>query len=230
MHRQQVRRPANATQGESAGWILKSTLSHGVPMTLVEKAMVRHVPRVLRGVPSGRSMITQYREQRAGVLVPLFEEDGDTRMILTRRSSSLRMHAGEIAFPGGRVEQGETLEQAAVRETQEEIGIDPKSLDLKGTLVSASTSSSSVFLVAIMATLGEPPSYRINEREVDEVFSFPVSRLFCSGVHSVEHWPLPDGGVREMHFFDFGEDLVWGATARIIYEFMRMIHEAGNAL
>ncbi|MDA8080194.1 MAG: CoA pyrophosphatase [Actinomycetota bacterium] len=227
---QRVNRPNGVQPAKTLEWISKSRLVEGVPVSLIKQVMASHVPIVL---PPGRNSpnLPHQAELRpnASILIPIFDQDGMANMILTRRSSSLRTHAGEVAFPGGKVEEGETIEQAAVREAYEEIGLDPAGIKIEGRLVSSSTMSSFMSLVAVVATLPKPVSYRLNSSEVERVFSFPISYLFQDGVHSVELWPLSDEGQFEMHFFDFGDDLVWGATARIIYEFMRTISQAAMA-
>ncbi len=226
-YRQRVNRPDGVESAEVQEWVSGSRLSGGVPISLIKDVMSSHVPIVL---PPGRNTPNlkngSEKRPKAGILVPIYDGDGMANMILTRRASSLRTHAGEVAFPGGKIEEGETAEEAAVREAYEEIGLDPKSIEIEGRLVSSATMSSFVSLVAVVATLPEPRSYRINSSEVEEVFSFPISYLFQEGVFSVERWPISSGGYFEMHFFDFGDDLVWGATGRIIYEFMRTMAEA----
>ncbi len=228
--RQRVNRPSGVLPAKKLEWVSKSRLVEGVTVALIKQVMSSHVPIVL--IPGRNSPNLPHQTEprpKASILIPIFEQDGMANMILTRRSSSLRTHAGEVSFPGGKVEEGETVEQAAVREAYEEIGLDASEIEIEGRLASSSTMSSFMSLVAIVATLPKPVSYRLNASEVEKVFSFPISYLFKEGVHSVELWPLSDGGQFEMHFFDFGDDLVWGATARIIYEFMRTMSEAAMA-
>lgn len=192
--------------------------------------MVSHVPIVLspRRILPDLSVDMDARPS-ASILIPIFEQDGMANIVLTRRSAELRRHAGEVAFPGGKLEEGETAEQAAIREAYEEIGLDPADVEIEGRLITSATMSSFMSVVAIVATIPNPVSYRLNPNEVEKVFSFPASYLFQQNVHSVEFWPLADGGQYEMHFFDFGEDLAWGATARILYEFMRTLSQAAMA-
>lgn len=228
-YRQKVNRPDGVKPAKRLEWVSESPLSEGVALSLVKKVMVSHEPIVLTpGRNSPRLRNPDEPRRQAGILIPIFEEDGNANMILTRRSRSLRTHAGEMAFPGGKVEDGETIEQAAVREAYEEIGLDPKTVEIEGPLVSSSTMSSFTSLVAIVATIPKPVSYRLNSSEVEKVISFPISYLFKEGVHSVELWPISGGGEFEMHFFDFGDDLVWGATGRIIFEFMRTMTKAAK--
>lgn len=211
---------------ELFGGLLPTTT---VTLELVERAMSMHTPKVLASnLPEAE--VGESRRSEAGVMIPVFEEVGSAHVILTRRSSTLRNHAGEIAFPGGKVEPGESVESAALRETWEEIGLAPEKMSMLGRLLSASTSSSSFNLVAFVATTAKPDSYLINRDEVDEVFSLPISRLCRQGVYSIESWPNRQGGRRNMHFFDLGDDLIWGATARILFEFLMVIERALTSL
>ena len=229
-YKQKVNRPSGVLPAKTLAWVSKSPLSGGVPISLIRKVMISHTPIVLspRQNVSNRPAEMEQRPS-ASILVPIFEQDGMADMVLTRRSTDLRTHAGEVAFPGGKVEDGETVEQAAIREAYEEIGLNPATVEIQGKFISSTTLSSFMSVVAIVATIPKPVSYRLNPNEVEKVFSFPISYLFQAGVHSVENWPWADGGQYEMHFFDFGEDLVWGATARILYEFMRTMSEAAMA-
>lgn len=218
-------RPSGSLVLEPAQLFGKLLVARDISLELVERAMSLHIPKVLTtNLPAPGA--GEYPRSEAGVLIPVFDEMGSAHLILTRRSSSLRSHAGEIAFPGGKVEPGESVESAALRETWEEIGLAPEKMSMLGQLLSASTSSSSFNLVAFVATTVKPDSYLINQDEVDEVFSLPISCLCNQDVYSIESWPTPQGERRKMHFFDLGDDLIWGATARILFEFLMAIERA----
>ena len=156
---------------------------------------------------------------RSAVLVPLFEEDDDTWVVLTRRSQHLRAHKGEVAFPGGRQDEGEALTDTARREALEEIGLDPATVEIVGELDHLATVSSGSSIVPYVAVLpGRPEVHVASPDEVEAVLMVAFGELLADGVHRTELWPWPPGteAERPMHFFDLVGDTVWGATARML--------------
>ena len=172
----------------------------------------------------------QWSEIRAAVLCALFEEDGCLCVLLTRRAASLRSHTSEVSFPGGRLEQGETPEQAALREAYEEVGLDPAGVEILGNLSPFSTRKYQVAFLPFVAWLAEPPVLTPNPDEVEQVLRVPLARLREEGVHHQEIWNLPEIAGLVIHFFELDEDIVWGATAHVLDELLgRLFHPNAQA-
>lgn len=156
----------------------------------------------------------------AAVLVALFEEDGDTRVVLTRRSSRLRSHTGEVSFPGGRLDDGEEPVAAALREASEEVGLDPASVEILGQLAPVTTASSTVIVTPFVGALTRRPALRPNPHEVEHAFDVGLADLLEDGVYREERWDTPAGADRPVHFFHLADDVVWGATARVLHQLL----------
>jgi 8-oxo-dGTP pyrophosphatase MutT (NUDIX family) len=139
------------------------------------------------------------------VLVALFDEDDDVHVVLTRRAAGLRSHTGEVSFPGGRLEPGETAMAAALRESREEVDLSP-----------LSTWSSDSTIIPFVGLLAERPVLHPNPFEVERAFTVSLSELASPACYHEELWPSVDGTVRSMAFFDVVGDTVWGATGRIL--------------
>jgi 8-oxo-dGTP pyrophosphatase MutT (NUDIX family) len=151
------------------------------------------------------------------VLVPLFVAADGPRVLLTRRSESLNSHQGQIAFPGGRLEAGESSLEAAMRETREEIGIDASTARVVGELPAHRTISSSSHIVPHVVRLAsEPRQFALND-EVDRVFSVSLGELVRPDTFVQEHWVFQDREVVVPMFY-LDDETIWGATARMLQE------------
>jgi len=178
----------------------------------------------VEGAPLGRPVTpTVPGAQAAAVLVPVFEEDALARLVLTRRSTNLPSHQGQIAFPGGKVDDGETSEAGALREAQEEVGIPPEDVDVVGPLEQLSTVAGRFVLAPFVGILPARPVLVANPGEVARVFDVSIAELMDDDVYHEERWDIPGMGERPMHFFDVAEETVWGATARILHDLLCLV-------
>lgn len=151
----------------------------------------------------------------AAVLVPVWLRDDGARLILTKRSSHLKHHPGQIAFPGGKVDPTDaTPEAAALRETQEEIGLPPDRVQILGTLPVHETVTG--FAITPFVGLVRGSFDPIPEAgEVDEVFTVPLSHVLTPARYAIERrrWM---GVWRRYYVAPYGPYYIWGATARIL--------------
>jgi 8-oxo-dGTP pyrophosphatase MutT (NUDIX family) len=161
----------------------------------------------------------------AAVLCAVFEDSGEAHVILTRRSSQMRSHTGEVSFPGGRLDAGEVPVAAALREASEEIGLEPADVEILGQLSPLSTFSSRATITPFVGVLAGRPMLNPNPAEVERAFDVSLAELVSDGVYHTELWELPVIGWREMSFFELIGDTVWGATARMLREFLELILE-----
>ncbi len=155
----------------------------------------------------------------SAVLLALTEGDAGVEVLLTRRSMVMRNHRGEVSFPGGRVDEGETPVEAALREAHEEVGLDPAAPTVVGELAHLNTIVSRSYIVPIIATLDHRPELRAQTVEVDRVLWTPLRELTAPGVYHVERWGLPPLD-RPLHFFELEDETVWGATAHMLVDLL----------
>ncbi len=155
--------------------------------------------------------------QPAAVLIPLIERQQELFVLLTRRSLHLRHHAGQICFPGGKYDAEDgSLRQTALRETQEELGIASHDIQVWGHLPEYHTVSGFI-ITPFVATL--VPDYRLQltREEVAEAFELSLQPLLER--RNYGHWPLIRGGQTQMVVgCSLQQHLIWGATARILYD------------
>ena len=180
---------------------------------------------------------------RAAVLIPLVVVDGEWHILFEVRSFTMRKQPGDISFPGGRIDVTDSSPlAAAVRETSEELGIDPKIINVVGKLSPYITSSTFVTYPFIATIDTDQILHAYNKDEVEEVFTIPIKWLlnYEPYMHkvSVELVPSPDfpfgkivNGAQyqwrtqtmEEWFFDYEKYTIWGLTARILKHFIEII-------
>jgi mutator protein MutT len=159
--------------------------------------------------------------RESAVLVAIADGPEGAEVLLTRRSQALTSHRGEISFPGGRVDAGETFEQAAVREAHEEVALDPTVIELHGRLDPITTMVTRSFIVPVVGTLDSRPSLRPAEHEVERILWVPLAELVRSDTFREEVWTFNDEP-RPMFFFELDDETIWGATARILHQLLRV--------
>jgi len=159
----------------------------------------------------------------AAVLVPLILHARTPSVLLTRRAAHLNSHAGQVSFPGGRIEAGETPEQAALREAQEEVGLDPRLTLLAGRMPQHLTGTG--YEITPILGLIEPGFILTPDPgEVACVFEFPLDILLDPGAPRREskEWK---GRMREYWVWPHGEHFIWGATATILVNLAQGLRE-----
>ena len=185
-------RPAHHRAGAPAPWAdLPPGRRRGIGVERVVAAVADAVPGQVLPEPWPALLVEGRPPRPAAVLVPLFEEAGEARVVLTVRSSHLRSHRGEVAFPGGRLEDGEDEVAAALREASEEIGLDPATVTVVGQLTTRTTAVSYSTMTPVVATLPGRPQLDAHPAEVDRIFDVALSDLLADGVFHEELWAVP---------------------------------------
>jgi 8-oxo-dGTP pyrophosphatase MutT (NUDIX family) len=165
----------------------------------------------------------------AAVLIPIFKENETWKVLFTRRTDHLESHQGQVSFPGGAVEaQDQSPEAAALRETEEEIGIPENQVEILGTLDSLLT----VTQFQIIPTVGYIPwpiDLKVNKLEVARVFSVPIDWL--ADEKNVElrsrKFPLSNRPINVYYFKPYEGEVIWGATARLTLNFLSELRVMG---
>ena len=162
----------------------------------------------------------------AAALLLLYPHNDCVNITLTVRGSGLRNHTGQVSFPGGRVDDGESIEQAALREANEEIGVDPGAIEILGRLTPLHIPVSRYILHPVVAFTSMRPAFQRAEWEVARIIEAPVPLLHDPRTIKREtRTRVVDGHTIEVDvpFFDIDGEKVWGATAMVLAEFCALL-------
>jgi 8-oxo-dGTP pyrophosphatase MutT (NUDIX family) len=162
--------------------------------------------------------------RRAAVLVPIVERPEGLTVLLTQRTAHLNNHGGQISFPGGAAEELDSSPiETALRETEEEIGLDRRHVEIVGVLPDHVTASS--FVVTPVIGLVTPPFEMIAEsNEVAEIFEVPLAFLMDGMHHQRMSFDLPEGeGRRSFYAMPYERFFIWGATAGMLRNLFHLL-------
>jgi 8-oxo-dGTP pyrophosphatase MutT (NUDIX family) len=214
--------------GEKEGYMLKYSMDYSksteVILTLRQRLEPIEHANTLRDTLEGH----RPGARKASVLIGLFDQDNETHLTFIRRASTLRAHSGEIAFPGGATDLSDVSPiVTALREAQEEIGLDPSRVEVLGVMRPVFTVVSNFLITPVVAYLPEGlGTLQLQTSEVAEIILLPLRGLADPAIHHTEEW-VRDAMPHTVYFYDYGSYRIWGATARMLnalLDLLRNVH------
>tara|TARA_R110000868_G_scaffold259361_2_gene517172 strand:+ start:40369 stop:41007 length:639 start_codon:yes stop_codon:yes gene_type:complete len=201
---------------------LEHRLAHSLPGVLAQNKM-RPQPSLQKnsGLISNIPENNEYRN--SSVLVPIITWKDELEIILTLRTSGIK-HGGQLSFPGGGKEGNETIEETALRESREEIGLLEESVSVAGLLTPLYVNHSNNMVTPVVGFIAKDQDFTPNPNEVDEIFTVPFSELIASKNKMREEWDLRNTKYT-VPFWDIHHVPLWGATAMMMSELMELYNE-----
>ncbi len=189
-------------------------------MKYCEKDFIDQIGKMLSS--RKRRVIEHPPFSHAAVLVPLFQKEGDCHLLFTKRSEEVKYHKGEISFPGGMVdEEDKELINTALREADEEIGLKEIDVQVIGVLDDIVTITEFI-VTPIVGFFPYPYPFKVSEAEIAELIEVPLASLINENNFSERE--IFRGGQGEIVFaYQYGKHIIWGATARILNQFLDLI-------
>jgi 8-oxo-dGTP pyrophosphatase MutT (NUDIX family) len=172
-----------------------------------------------------KKRITDDKLVPAAVLLPIYYKEGEVHILFTRRTENVKTHKRQISFPGGAREGSESLLQAALRESQEEIGLAPDKVKILGELDDTVTQVSNYIVSPFVGLVPWPYDFRVDGWETDEIIEAPLPALLDeeSWHHKTE---VVAGKKVTAYSYHYRDDVIWGATARILHQFLDIFTKA----
>jgi 8-oxo-dGTP pyrophosphatase MutT (NUDIX family) len=162
----------------------------------------------------------------AAALLLIYPHSGKWQVPLTVRGSTLRHHTGQISLPGGRLDHpDESIEQAALREAHEEIGVAPADVEVLGQLTPVPIAVSGHLLHPVVGAATQRPMFTLAAPEVERLIELPVERLMGPDAVAWEERVRaePPAGIQHVPYFDIAGARIWGATAMVLAEFIALL-------
>jgi len=172
-----------------------------------------------------KKRITDDRLVPSAVLLPIYYKEGEIHILFTRRTENVREHKRQISFPGGAHQAGESLLQTALRESTEEIGLAPDKVKILGELDDEVTLDSNYAVTPFVGIVPWPYDFKVDGWETDEIIEAPLPSLLDE-----ESWhhknEVVAGRKVTSYFYHYRNDVIWGATARILHQFLAIFVQA----
>ncbi|MBW2057675.1 MAG: CoA pyrophosphatase [Deltaproteobacteria bacterium] len=174
-----------------------------------------------------RKRISKNRLIPAAVLLPLFKKAGEPYVLLTKRTEKVKAHKGEISFPGGVYDRADrSLEETALRESFEEIGLKRSDVEILGCLDDVETMTR-YLIRPYVGIFPYPYTFVVNGEEIEEMIEVPLRSILRKG--AFETRSLRSGtGRQTIYSYRFGRHLIWGATARILKQLVDLIRDSSG--
>lgn len=168
----------------------------------------------------------------SAVLVPIYDKHGEFHLLFTKRTQTVKSHKGEISFPGGAYEEEDgtygTLVNTALRECTEEIGVAARDVEVLGELDDFQTTVSGYIISPFVGLIPWPYQFTVNPLEIDELIEIPIASLLDMTLPHEETLVMEDSTITSFYYHHQGS-IIWGATARILKQFLDVFIEATQA-
>jgi 8-oxo-dGTP pyrophosphatase MutT (NUDIX family) len=189
-----------------------------VPATEVSVAVLRARAAAVLG--RGRKALTLEGRVRAAVLVLFVYRAGVPSLVFGKKTEDVPHHKGQFSFPGGVVQHTDgSVVEAALREAWEEVGLEADFVEVLGLFDDVATAVTNFVITPVLGLARREPTFRPDGREIERVIEIPLAHLLRPDAFRVEDWER-EGVRREVVFVDYGEDVVWGTTGRILRELL----------
>ena len=185
--------------------------------------MKQRIIQALSQTKKQNNVLTDAPLAPAAVLVPLYEKGGEYYILFTKRTEKLEHHKGQISFPGGARHEGDkSLDDTALRETFEEIGVHSQDVEILGQLDNMGTVSSGFLITPFVALIPYPYAFKVNPDEIEELVEVPISALLDKSNYW-EELQVYQGKSYRSCFYQCQGKVIWGATARILKQFLGLV-------
>jgi len=177
--------------------------------------------------------IADSSRKQSAVLIPIYYRDGECSILFAKRTEAVTYHKGQISFPGGTYEDGDnSLLDTALRESLEEVGLLPGDVEVLGELDDDITRTSNYVVTPFVGVIPWPYKFKADEKEIERIIEVPVSSLLDNNCLREEAAVEEDGEVFRQYFYQYQDEVIWGATARILAQLLGILRQvmANNGL
>jgi 8-oxo-dGTP pyrophosphatase MutT (NUDIX family) len=172
-----------------------------------------------------KKSVTDPKRTPSAVLLPIYYKEEQCYILFTQRTNNVKEHKGQISFPGGARQDGENLLDTALREACEEIGLAPAEVEVLGELDDTATTTSNFVVTPFVGVITWPNNIKADGWETDEIIEVPIAALLHKNSRE-DKKEVVGGQPVTSYFYHYGDRVIWGATARILHQFLELYQRA----